>query len=518
MIKLSLVLLSAGFFMPVLLSAQDERVDTSMVNRFRQEEAMNSRITDISRQLTDVAGPRLTNSPGWHHAADWIVQTLKEWGLARAQKEAWGEYGYGWSAEKTTLALRTPYYSPLIAYAVPWSGSTHGSFTAPVFVIQKMDSAWIAGHLSRMKGKILLVMPQDTTVSARFKPDAERYTDSALAAIGDTYMISRTMLSMYLPIFTKMMRVSKMLENSGAVAMLGTGGGRDGTVFVQSLTGYRKKDQPMLPDVQVAKEDFLRIMRLAEEGQAPMLEIQSETKLFDQDLQGHNVIAEIPGTDPTLASQVVMLGGHLDSWTAGTGATDNGAGCIVAIEAVRLLKALGVKPKRTIRIALWDGEEEGLLGSFHYVKNHFGDPADMKLKPEQQKISVYFNLDNGSGKIRGIFAQGNEQAAAIFRQWLAPFKDMGASTVTLHNTGSTDHLSFDAVGIPGFQFIQDPLDYETRTHHSNEDNYDHLNLDDLRQAAVIEAAFVYFAAMRPDMLPRKPLGKPEKFIFDDLIP
>jgi Zn-dependent M28 family amino/carboxypeptidase len=188
------------------------------------------------------------------------------------------------------------------------------------------------------------------------------------------------------------------------------------------------------------------------------------------------------------------------------------------MEVIRILKAVGVKPKRTIRIALWDGEEEGLLGSFHYVKNHFGDPIDMKLKPEQSKVSVYFNLDNGTGKIRGIFAQGNDKAAAIFKQWLVPFADLGASTVTMHNTGSTDHLSFDAVGIPGFQFIQDPLDYETRTHHSNEDNYDHLVMDDLKQAATIEAAFVYLAAMRSEMIPRKPLGKPEKFIFDDLIP
>ncbi|HVS97181.1 MAG TPA: hypothetical protein VHE54_11890, partial [Puia sp.] len=202
MIKLSLFLLSAGIFAPVLLTAQAEQIDTAMVNRLRQEEAMNSQIANISHQLTDVTGPRLTNSPGWHRAADWIVQTVKGWGLVRAQKEAWGEYGYGWSAEKTTLALRTPYYSPLIGYAVPWSGSTHGSLTAPVFVVQKMDSAWIAAHLAQMKGKILLIVPQDTTVSERFKPDAERYTDSALAAIGDMYMLSPAMLKMYIPIFT----------------------------------------------------------------------------------------------------------------------------------------------------------------------------------------------------------------------------------------------------------------------------------------------------------------------------
>jgi hypothetical protein len=518
MIKLSLFLLSACVFLPTVLIARQEQLDTVMVSRIRHEEARNSQIPYIAHQITDVAGPRLTNSPGWHHAADWIVQTLKGWGLTGAQQEAWGEFGYGWSADKTSVTLKTPYSSPLIAYSVPWSGSSHGAITAPVFLIRKMDSVWIAAHLSEMKGKIVLVMPQDTLDAPRFKPDAERYSDSALAAIGDTYMINRAMIQLYLPVLTKGMRIAKMIDGSGAVAILGTGEGRDGTVFVQTFTGYRKKDQPRIPDIRLSKEDFMRVMRLAEEGQAPTIELQSDTRLYDSDLKGHNVIAEIPGTDPTLGTQVVMLGGHLDSWTAGTGATDNAAGCIVALEAVRLLKTLGVKPKRTIRIALWDGEEEGLLGSFHYVRNHFGDPADMMLKPEQKQVSVYFNLDNGSGRIRGIFAQGNEQAAAIFRQWLVPFKDMGASAVTLHNTGSTDHLGFDAVGIPGFQFIQDPLDYETRTHHSNQDNYDHLVMDDLRQAAVIEAAFVYFAAMRPEMMPRKPLGKPEKFVFDDLFP
>jgi carboxypeptidase Q len=190
----------------------------------------------------------------------------------------------------------------------------------------------------------------------------------------------------------------------------------------------------------------------------------------------------------------------------------------VALEAIRILKTLGVQPKRTIRIALWDGEEQGLLGSFHYVKNHFGDPADMKLKPEQEKVSAYYNLDNGSGKIRGIFTQGNEKVAPIFKQWLEPFADLGAGTVTLHSTGSTDHLSFDAVGIPGFQFIQDPLDYESRTHHTNMDNYDHLLMGDLKQAATILASFVYNTAMQAEKIPRKPLPKPEKFLFDDFLP
>ncbi len=509
-----------GLSLPVLLTAQTENIDTAMVNRIRDEGLNRSQIAPIAHQLTDVAGPRLTNSPGWHRAADWVIQTVQGWGLANAKKESWGEYGYGWTAEKTSLSMRTPYYSPLIAYAVPWSGSTNGPITAPIFFVRQMDSGWIAAHLDQMKGKVLLLRSQqtDTFLRSDFKADAERYTDSALLTLGDTYMLSRDILKMIVPYFTHMMNISNMLMKSGAVAVLGTDDGRDGTVFVQTYIGYRKKDVRILLDLEVAKEDFLRLMRLAEDGREVTLELQSDTKFYDQDLQGHNVVAEIPGTDPTLKAEVVMLGGHLDSWSAATGATDNGAGCIVALEAVRILKTLGVKPKRTIRIALWDGEEEGLLGSFHYVKNHFGDPADMKLKPEQSKVSVYFNLDNGSGKIRGIFAQGNDKAAEVFRQWLVPFKDLGASTVTMHNTGSTDHLSFDAIGIPGFQFVQDQLDYETRTHHSNEDNYDHLRMDDMKQAATIEAAFVYFAAMRPEMMPRKPLGQPEKFIFDGLIP
>jgi len=213
-----------------------------------------------------------------------------------------------------------------------------------------------------------------------------------------------------------------------------------------------------------------------------------------------------------------MLGGHLDSWHSGTGATDNGAGCIVMMEAMRILKTLGVQPRRTIRIALWGGEEQGLYGSFGYVKKHYGDPINMKLTAEQKNVSAYFNLDNGSGKIRGIYLQNNEKVRDIFAAWLAPFADLGAAHITGSNTGSTDHLSFDAVGIPGFEFIQDPLEYETRTHHTNMDTYDHLSIDDLRQASIIVAAFVYNTAMRDEMLPRKPLPKPERFVFDTDFP
>jgi carboxypeptidase Q len=517
--KFSMVLLSFTALIPAILRAQNaETLDTITLSRIRTEAFQHSQIPWISHEITDVAGPRLTNSPGWHYAADWIVKTLKNWGLSKAAIEPWGEFGFGWSAEKTSLSMRTPYYSPLIAYAIPWSGSTHGPVSGRTFIVERMDSGWVAAHLGEMKGKVLLMPVNDTTDPPRFHADAERYTDSALAAIGDMYMLTKEDLSGMIPYFIKMMAVQRMIRSSGALAEIGTSGGRDGTVFVQSLIGYRKKDQPEMPAMEVSKEDFLRVERLTRDGLPVTLELQSDTKIYDQDLTGHNVVAEIPGTDPTLKAELVMLGGHLDSWTAATGATDNGAGCIVALEAVRILKTLGIQPKRTIRIALWDGEEQGLLGSFHYVKNHFGDPKDMQLKPDAAKVSAYFNLDNGTGRIRGIFAQGNDKAADIFRQWLVPFKDLAASTVTLHNTGSTDHLGFDAIGIPGFQFIQDPLDYETRAHHSNQDNYDHLVMEDLEQAAAIMAAFVYNTAMRPQMIPRKPLPKPEKFIFDDLVP
>jgi hypothetical protein len=501
---------------PVLSFAQ---VDTAMIAKIREEGLNHSQIPQIAHQLTDVSGPRLTNSPGYHEAASWIVKTLQAWGLKNAQTEAWGQFGYGWSAEKTYLAMRSPYYSPLIAYSAPWSGSTNGPVSAGAFLVEQMDSGWIAAHAAEMKGRILVVRTADSSLASDFKPDATRYSDSALANIQDTYMLTSAQLTSFMPIIRQRFQLRKMLSSTGAAALLQMSRDtRDGTVQVQSLAGYRKQDQPAIPEMVVAKEDYLRVMRLLEEGRPVQLELQSDTRLKTDDLSGHNVVGEIPGTDPALRSQLVMLGGHLDSWSAGTGATDNGAGCIVALEAIRILKSLGVQPKRTIRIALWDGEEQGLLGSFHYVKSHFGDPMDMKLKPEQEKVSAYYNLDNGSGRIRGVFAQGNEKVVPIFQEWLKPFADLGASTVTMHNTGSTDHLSFDAVGIPGFQFIQDPLDYESRTHHTNMDNYDHLLMDDLKQAATILAAFVYNTAMRAEKMPRKPLPKPEKFIFDDFLP
>jgi carboxypeptidase Q len=516
--KTCALILVFGFFLTLCVQAQDETIDTSMITKIREEGLQHSQIHFIAHNITDASGSRLTNSAGFRRAAGWIISTLQQWGLSSAKLEPWGEFGYGWDLEKSYIALTSPYYSTMIAYPGPWSGSTSGLVSAPVFFLEHEDSAYVAKNADKIKGHILLSKVSDTLLRPDFKPDAQRYTDSALANMHDEYMLSPEMIHMFIPIIAKRMKVKKMIQQAGAVAVLEMSeGGRDGTVFVDGFGGFRRDDQPALTQMILSREDYLKTQRLLESGIEVKMEMDVRAKLYKEDLQGHNLVAEIPGTDPSLKDEVVMLGGHLDSWQSATGATDNGAGCIVAVEAVRILKTLAVKPKRTIRICLWDGEEQGLFGSFHYVKNHYGDPADMHLKAEQSKVSAYYNLDNGSGKIRGIFAQGNEAVVPIFKKWFESFSDLGATTVTLHNTGSTDHLSFDAVGIPGFQFIQDPLDYESRTHHSNMDNFDHLSIKDLQQAATILAAFVYNSAMRAEKLPRKPLSKPQKFLFEGLF-
>ncbi|HTQ28485.1 MAG TPA: M20/M25/M40 family metallo-hydrolase [Puia sp.] len=497
--------------------AQESTPDSAVISRIREEGLHHSQVRFIAGHITDISGPRLTNSPGFFRAGHWAVDALKQWGLTNAQLEPWGEFGYGWSVDKSYIALRSPYYEPIIGYAVPWRGSTNGMVTAPVLMLDKMDSSYLAGLADRVRGKIVLLKTADTVIKSAFSAYATRYTDKDLLAMKDEYMITAAQLQFFLPSIRRQLLIEKMLSREGAVAALNMSGGRDGTVPVDAFGGYRKNSQPAIPVLNISKEAYLKMERLLEAGLPVQAELDVKTSFHKDDTRGYNVLAEIPGTDPVLRNEVVMLGGHLDSWSGGTGATDNGAGCIVMMEAVRILKTLGLQPRRTIRIALWSGEEQGLLGSFNYVKNHFGDPADMQLKPEQEKISVYFNLDNGTGKIRGIFDQGNKEADAIFSQWFKDFQDLGAGTVSQHNTGATDHLSFDAVGIPGFQFIQDPIEYETRTHHTNMDTYDHLQFDDLSQAATIVAAFVYRAAMRADKFPRKPLPKPEKFLFADFM-
>ncbi len=506
---------AATLFFAISLFAQSS---DDVIQKIKDEEKTHSQITMIAHKLTDVCGPRLTNSPGFKRALAWVTQTLKEWGLQNAGPEAWGEFGKGWSTETSYLAMKVPYYQPLIAYPVAWTKGTNQT-TAQVIMLDKLDSASIDKAGDNLKGKIVMVKASNTKLRSAFKAYATRFADSVLNKLPDTYMLSHQMLDYFIPYLFNEYKTALYLQSKGAAALLTeVSDGRDGTIFVDGTPAFAKGYDAPLTEMVVSTEDYLRMQRLIQDDKTVELEINVQNKFYEDDLTGYNVVGEIPGTDPKLKSQLVMLGGHLDSWHSATGATDNGAGCIVMMEAIRILKALNIQPRRTIRIALWGGEEEGLLGSFGYVKKHFGDPRDMILKPEQKLVSAYYNLDNGSGKIRGIFLQNNEKVRDIFTQWLAPFADMGATGVTGSNTGSTDHLSFDAIGIPGFQFIQDPLEYETRTHHSNMDNYDHLSIEDLQQAAAVVAAFVYNTAMRDEMLPRKPLPKPERFIFDTDLP
>ncbi len=516
--KISLVILLA--FFTGIVSAQ-EKVDLEMVKKIRNEGLNNSKVMDIAFYLTDVNGPRLAGSPGYTKAANWSKNELTKWGLVNAQLEPWGEFGKSWELQKSYVALSAPYYKPMIAYPKTWTKGSGGLKNAEVLLIEATDSIGLEKYKGKLKGKIAILYRNDT-LKHSFKPDAVRYTDEELEKIAaaqpqaarqpvDTAQLRqmRAQMAARAGAGNVVNQLKALAEKEGAVALLSYSlRGHDGTLFVQGGGSYAKGAPDNFLDIMITAEDYLTICRLTKAGIPVKMEVDVKTTSNEKDTKGYNVVAEIPGTDPNLKEELVMLGGHLDSWHSSTGATDNASGCAVMMEAVRILKALGVKPRRTIRIALWGGEEQGLHGSRGYVKNHFADPADMKLKPDHAKFSSYFNIDNGTGKIRGIYLQGNEKVKEIFTEWLKPFHDLGAATVTISNTGGTDHQSFDGVGLPGFQFIQDPIEYSTRTHHTNMDSYDHLIADDLKQIATIVASFVYNAAMRDEKLPRKELPQP----------
>jgi carboxypeptidase Q len=502
-----------GIIIPLLfiasaVFAQKENLDMSMMAKIREEGMNHSQVMEIVFNLTDANGPRLMQSPGYFKAANWAKTELASWGLVNANLEAWGKWGKGWELEKYYLAMSSPYYEPLIGFPKTFSKGTDGLTHAQVVLIDVKDSSGLSSYQGKLKDKILLLKRTDTLMLG-FKPDGTRYTDSELvkmAAFDPKATVPRNNQFASFAAAARLLTLTKnMAEQEGALGIL-TSSTRnsDGTVFVQNGIPYTADMVAGLNDISVAYEHFMTIQRLLQHQIPVSLDLELSAKIFPDDQQGYNVIAEIPGTDKKLKDQLVMLGGHLDSWQGSTGATDNAAGSAVMMEVVRILKAVGVKPRRTIRIALWGGEETGLHGSKNYVKNHFTDTATKKFNAEGDKLSVYLNLDNGTGKIRGIYLQGNAAAKPIFEQWFQPFNDLGASTLTLQNTGGTDHLSFDAIGLAAFQFIQDPMEYGSRTHHSNMDSYDHLSGEDMKQAATIIAAFVYDAAQRDEKIPRKP--------------
>jgi carboxypeptidase Q len=495
-----------------------ETVDQAAVQKIREEGLNHSKVMETAFYLTDVAGPRLSNSPGLKRAQDWAVKQLSSWGMVNAKLEPWGNFGKGWEVQKNYAAITVPYYHAIIAIPKAWTPGTNGLIKGDVVLVRADTTTDLDKYKGKLAGKIVIFDTQNKLTRSK-NPDASRYTDEELAKMEAATLAPagapRRAFDPNSPQFAALRRaramrtaINEFLLNEKVGLILAQGRGTDGTTFTTNGASYADTAKAVAPELETSGEDYLRILRLVKAGQRVELEADIKTQFFNQDLQGYNVIAEIPGTDKKLKEQVIMIGGHLDSWHGATGATDNAAGSAVMMEAMRILKAINYKPKRTIRIALWSSEEQGLFGSRGYVAQHFGDRATMQLKPEHAKLDAYYNLDNGTGKIRGIYLQGDSAAGPIFKAWLAPFKDLGATTVTVGNTGGTDHQSYDALGLPGFQFIQDGMDYNTRTHHSNQDTYDRLSEDDLKQAATIVASFVYNTAERKEMIPRKALPTP----------
>lgn len=495
--------------------AQKKAADQDVTQMIRNEGMTNSKVMQTAFYLTDVSGPRLSNSPGLKRAEEWAVNTLKSYGLTNVKLEPWGKFGKGWEIEKNYSAMTSPYYHAIIATPKAWTPGTNGVVKSEIVIMKADTITDLDKYKGNLKGKVV-IFDNAAALTTSFKSDGNRYTEEELEKMTEAPAAAANRpannnMTAQRAAFMKMRelrtKINEFLLEEKVGLILSSGRGKHGTYFTSNGASYAEDAKPVAPELEMAAEDYLRLLRLVKAGIKVEFEADIKTKFYSNDTQGYNVIAEIPGTDKKLKDEVVMLGGHLDSWHAATGATDNAAGSAVMIEAVRIIKSLNLKPKRTIRIALWSSEEQGLFGSRGYVAAHYGDRTSMVLKPEQEKISAYYNLDNGTGKIRGIYLQGNAAAGPIFQEWLAPFKDLGATTVTIRNTGGTDHQAFDAVGIPGFQFIQDEVEYNSRTHHTNMDTYDRLIEDDLKQAASIVASFVYNTAQRAEKIPRKELPK-----------
>ena len=519
-----------------------EKVDTAVISRIKDEGFNHSQAMELMSYLTDVCGSRLTWSPEFKAAAEWTSSKLTEWKLQNVHLEQWAPHGRGWTLKHFDAQMLEPETIPLIGYPKAWSPGTDGTIRGrAVYLDVKADSDF-ARYKGKLKGAIVLMSDvQDLPLD--YKPFAERLGDDGLLKLANadagssrrrgTFRRDTTMYRRYRENARLMTEKLEFCRKEKALAMVDAGHQDGGTLMVMSasepqppdsgrarparVSPYEEKPPAILPQITLAAEHYNRIMRILEKGIPVKLEMNVEVKFSDEMQPGLNVIGEIPGTD--LKDEVVMVGAHLDSWHAGTGACDNGTGVVTVMEAMRILKALNLTPRRTIRIGLWGGEEEGLYGSKAYVTQHLGERAgsssfgpggysgpegELTKKEGYDKFSVYFNDDNGTGNFRGIYLQGNEPLRTVFRAWLAPFQDLGASTISASNTGGTDHLSFDAVGLPGFQFIQDPIEYG-RTYHSNMDVYERVSPDDLKHDAVMMASFAYTAAMRDQKLPRKPM-------------
>lgn len=520
---LTLALLAA---LAVPAFAAEEAVDLEMVTRIRDEGFTNSKVMDTVGYITDVIGPRVTGSPQMRQANDWTRAQLESWGLANAHLEGWS-FGRGWSLERATVHVITPAAATLVAVPRAFTPGTDGPRRGKVVKVKIESEADAEKYRGQLAGKIVFLGEPRTTTNPE-KPQFTRYSEQELEDLAHFDVVPTRTGPFDRESITRRLRLQRALRPfftaEKALATIEVSPSDAGVVVVGRGGSWVKGEDPGVPALVMAAEQYNRIARLLDRGLDVELELDVRARFHDEDPTAYNTVAEIPGTEKR--GEVVMLGAHLDSWHAGTGATDNAAGSAMAMEAMRILQALEIKPRRTIRIALWSGEEQGLLGSRAYVADHFGTrggPSDARerdlpsflrrdtgpviVKPDHARLSAYFNVDNGTGRIRGIYAEKNAAVAPIFEAWLRPLHDLGATTITLRHTGGTDHVSFDAVGLPAFQFIQDEADYETRTHHTNLDVYDRLQKADLMQAAVVLATFAYDAAMRPERMPRRPLPR-----------
>jgi carboxypeptidase Q len=507
---------------PLLAATPDEnQPDLTMVSRIREEGYRHSRVMEIESELTDRLGPRLSGSANLKKANEWTRDALTGYGLQNAHLEGY-DFGRGWALDSISVRMTAPTVAQLVALPKAWTPATAGEIKGEVVAMKATTPEELEAYRGKLSGKIVLIGTM-RDIQPGSEPLLNRYDDAKLKEL-EAYTAPNAgnrNLEEFRKRYFFQRALDKFLAEEKPAVTIEASRGQSGVLFVQGTQNYKPGSSDGVPQLVMAVENFGRIFRLLDRKVPVELDINVQSHFETPDGgKIFNTVAEIPGTDKK--DEIVMVGGHLDSWHAGTGATDNAAGCAVAIEAVRILQRLGVKPRRTIRIALWTGEEEGLLGSRAYAAQHFGAREEVKgqdqslpsflrepvntplhLLPEQAKVSAYFNVDNGTGKLRGIYTQENSAVVPIFNAWGAPFRDLGFTTVTNRTTGGTDHLSFDAVGIPGFQFIQDPVEYETLTHHSNMDVYERIQKDDMMQAAIIEATFIYNAAMRDEMMPRK---------------
>ncbi len=494
---------------PALVLSQSENIDLSIIYKIKQEGLKNSKIEDLAYGLTDFTGPRLTASSGSNRGNMWAKMKMEELGFQNVRIEAAKDFNRGgWDNLKTYAAMTVPYYVNFACIPVAWTGSTQGLVKSEVVLLDVTAEKDLEKYTGRLSGKIVLI-PSSNKYEVSFEPLASRLTDEELKELSMAPSNSGGRRQQY--DYSAMMaqrtlrnRITEFIKEEGAAVIINNSGSFN--VPKSSGTSYASGTKEPIAELNLPIEAFGRMERLLKNNAKVEMEVEIVNRFFDSPTV-FNVIGEIPGTDKLLKNEVVLLGAHIDSWHGGTGAADNASGCIVMIEALRILKNLDVNPRRTIRVALWGGEEQGFYGSLGYIDKYLVDAKTKEHKPDYEKFAAYFNMDNGSGKYRGIYLQENEMVRPVFEEWLKPFADMGATTITIRTTGGTDHVPFDRAGLPGFQFIQDEIEYD-RGYHTPMDTFERLVMSDLKHNAVITASFAYNAAMRNAKLPAKPQMKP----------